>query len=121
MPDDIEIDDRRPTVFGIVLGAGFWPVLYGALMWWVPVAIWIFGGLWALSRLWLGYISKTYTFWVAVAWSGAVIFWPILGVLVFTVFGFRERPVAFRLITVLGGGLAWIVITAVALFVGDVL
>ena len=52
LPAGVEMDARRPVILGIAVDGGFWPVLMGALMWWIPLAVWVLGGIWALSRIW---------------------------------------------------------------------
>ncbi len=120
LPDDVEIDDARFSIFGVVLSAGFWPVLYGALLWWIPMLVWIVGGLWALARLWLGFAAGDRTWPSALAWTIAVVFLPVVGVLLFMAFGHRGVRLRARLGRLAGGIALWLVASVGALLWGGV-
>ncbi len=120
LPDGMEIDSRRATIFGVVLGAGFWPVLFGALMWWVPALVWIIGGFWALIKMWLGSGRESMGTGARAFWTLFVVAIPVLGVLAFALLGNRGWGVGRRLGTVAGGIVVWLAATVGALLVGGV-
>ncbi|MDH3295400.1 MAG: right-handed parallel beta-helix repeat-containing protein, partial [Acidimicrobiia bacterium] len=100
VPADVDVDDRRPSIFGIVLGAGFWPVLYGALMWWVPMLVWLLGGAWVLAKLILGRINKARSMPGIALWGLLAVLLPVIGVLLFAAFGNRQASILRRLVSI---------------------
>jgi len=120
LPDDVQFEDPKASIFGVVLSAGFWPVLYGALMWWVPMAVWIFGGLWAALKLWLGFVNADRSMLTALGWTLLVVVLPVIGVLLFAVFGYRGRPLGARIVRLVGAVVVWLAATAGALMWGGV-
>ncbi len=120
LPADVEFDDPKATIFGVVLSAGFWPVLYGALLWWVPMAVWILGGLWAVLKLWLGFVNGERSMLTAFGWTLLVVVLPQIGVLLFAVFGYEGLPVGARIIRLAGAMVVWLAVTAGALMWGGV-
>ncbi len=120
LPADVEFDDPKATIFGVVLSAGFWPVLYGALLWWVPMAVWILGGLWAVLKLWLGFVNGERSMLTAFGWTLLVVVLPQIGVLLFAVFGYEGLPVGARIVRLAGAMVVWLAVTAGALMWGGV-
>jgi len=120
LPANADYDDPKATIFGVVLSAGFWPVLFGALLWWVPMAVWIVGGLWAVLKLWLGFVNGERSMLTALGWTLLVIVLPVVGVLAFVVFGYRGLPPGARIVRLLGGIGVWLAVTAGALVWGGV-
>ncbi len=120
LPADVDFDDPKASVFGVVLSAGFWPVLYGALMWWVPMAVWIFGGLWAVLKLWLGFVNADRSLLTAIGWTFLVVVLPVVGVLFFAVLGYRGLPLGARIARLAGAVVLWLAVTAGALLWGGV-
>ncbi len=120
LPADEEFVDPKATIFGVVLSAGFWPVLYGALLWWVPMAVWILGGLWAVLKLWLGFVNGERSMLTAFGWTLLVVVLPQIGVLLFAVFGYEGLPVGARIIRLAGAMVVWLAVTAGALMWGGV-
>ena len=120
IPDGVVFDSRRPSIFGVVLGAGFWPVLYGALMWWVPMAVWLLGGAWAISKLLFGRMNKSRSWIEIVIWGLIVVLVPVIGVLIFAAFANRQASILRKVATIGGGLVAWLAATAGALVVGGV-
>ena len=123
LPDGVEIDSRRFTLFGVVLGAGFWPVLYGLLLWWIPLAVWVVGGLAALKRLWVPFFfggdSSKPNPVMAGAWTAGVVLLPVVGVMGYALFRLRSAWWR-RLALVVGGTLVWLVVSVAALVIGGV-
>ncbi len=120
LPADVEFDDPKATIFGVVLSAGFWPVLYGALLWWVPMAVWILGGLWAVLKLWLGFVNGERSMLTVFGWTLLVVVLPQIGVLLFAVFGYEGLPVGARIVRLAGAMVVWLAVTAGALMWGGV-
>jgi hypothetical protein len=120
VPAGVTFESRRPTVFGIVIGAGFWPVLYGALMWWVPMMVWLLGGAWVLGKMVLGRMNRARSSIEVALWLLVAVFLPVVGVLLFASFGNRQASLLRRLVTIGGGLVVWLGLTAGALLVGGV-
>lgn len=116
LPDGVEIAERRPVFLGIALDGGFWPVLFGAILWWIPLAVWILGGIWALWRIW----RSERSFASRVAWSVVVILIPMVGTLIYLGAGDRSLRLRTRLATSLGGFAGWLAVVAAALVIGGV-
>ncbi|AXV09622.1 Pseudoazurin / lipoprotein [Euzebya pacifica] len=116
MPDGIDIAEGRTTLFGIPLDGGFWPVLYGALLWWIPVLVWLLGGLWALARLWRGEKAA----WQKAGWSLVAIGWPTVGVIAYTGLAADGWSWRRRLLVAVGGTLVWLLVAVGALLIGGV-
>lgn len=116
LPPDVEIDGRRPVLFGVAVDGGFWPVLFGALLWWMPLAVWLGGAAWALWRLWAGERSLGGRLF----WSAVVVMIPVVGVLAYVLFGRRALPRRRRLAVSVAGPIVWIVVVVAALLVGGV-
>ncbi len=117
LPSGVEFDARRPVILGIAVDGGFWPVLMGALLWWIPLATWVLGGIWALARIWTGERSTL----ARLFWSLVVIVVPALGVVLFAAIGDRERRLRRRLAGAVGGTVVWLGAVVTALLVGGVL
>ena len=116
IPDGIEFDDRRPTFLGIALDGGFWPVLYGALLWWIPMLTWLLGALWALWVLWRGDRPT----WVKAAWSAVVILLPVIGFLLFAALGNTAARPLRRIVATFGSAFVWLAVAVIALLIGGV-
>ncbi len=115
LPTGVEIDGRRPVVLGIAVDGGFWPVLMGALLWWIPLLIWVLGGLWAL----FGIVTSSRGLFLKAIWSAIVIVIPVIGVMLYAAFGSGQRRVR-RIAVVAAGSLAWLVAVVGALLIGGV-
>lgn len=120
LPAGVDFDDPKASIFGVVLSAGFWPVLYGALMWWVPMAVWILGGLWAILKLWLGFVNADRSMLTAIGWTVLVVVLPVVGVLLFAVLGYQGLPLGARVVRLAGAVVLWVAVTAGALVWGGV-
>jgi hypothetical protein len=120
IPAGVDFDNPRPLIFGVVLGAGFWPVLYGALLWWVPMAVWLLGGAWVFGKLFLGRINQVRSTPEITIWVFAILFLGVIGVMLFAWFANRQASLLRRIVSIGGGFVAWLVITTVALLVGGV-
>ncbi|MEE8601540.1 right-handed parallel beta-helix repeat-containing protein [Euzebya tangerina] len=117
LDEGLELDERRPVVFGVAVDGGFWPVWMGALLWWVPLAVWVLGGAWIIWRVWRsdrGVVGK-------IGWSVGAVTLPMLGVVGYAVAGNRAAPLGRRLAVGLGGLVLWLVVVVVTLLVGGVL
>ncbi len=117
LDDDVELLDRRPVLLGVALDGGFWPVLYGVLLWLLPVAVWVLG---ALAVIWLVARSDR-SRGAKVAWSAGAVVLPVAGVLGYGLLGHRPWSVRRRVAVVVGGVVLWLVVSVVALLVGGVL
>ena len=116
LPDGVEFDSRRPVLFGIAVDGGFWPVLMGALLWWIPLFTWAFGTIWALWRIWSGVLAPI----GRSAWTAIVILIPIVGLMAYVVLGHRALRLRRRLATAVGGPIAWLAAVVGALLIGGV-
>jgi hypothetical protein len=116
LPSTIDIDARRPVFLGIAVDGGFWPLWMGALLWWIPVAAWVVGGLWALGRIWSGERPS----WARWVWSVLVVLVPVVGVLLFALFGHRSLSVGRRLLAGGGSALLWMVLVVGSLLIGGI-
>jgi hypothetical protein len=116
LPDGYEPAPRRPVVLGIAVDGGFWPVLMGALLWWVPLLAWAVGGVWALISIWRSERAAI----TRVIWSIIVVGIPAIGVVLYAAFGNRRRRLLPRLGVALGGTVAWLIAVVGALLVGGV-
>ncbi len=116
LPAGVEVDGRRPVLFGVAVDGGFWPVLFGALLWWIPLLTWIAGGIWAVWHIWRSRRAAT----VKVAWTLLVVVVPAVGVLAYLALGHRLMARRRRLGTSLGGFVLWLVAVVAALLIGGV-
>ncbi len=116
LPAGVEVDGRRPVLFGVAVDGGFWPVLFGALLWWIPLLTWIAGGIWAVWHIWRSRRAAT----VKVAWTLLVVVVPAVGVLAYLALGHRLMARRRRLGTSLGGFVLWLVAVVAALLSGGV-
>lgn len=116
LPGGIDLDDRDLVILGVNVQAGLWPVVMGALLWWVPLAVWALGGLWALSVAWRRDTSPL----EKALWTLLVVGLPVVGVLLFALFGNRDNPVGNRWIGVGSFLVVWLGATAAVLIVGGV-
>jgi len=116
LPTGVQFDNPRPVFLGIALDGGFWPVLLGALLWWVPLVVWVLGGLWALARTWRSERSLV----GKLMWSVAIVAVPMLGVFLFAALGNRGAGLAKRLGFGVGGLVGWLGAVVVALLVGGI-
>jgi hypothetical protein len=114
LPDGVDLDEREPVVLGIAVTAGFWPVAMGALLWWIPLLIWVVGGLWAFYRIWAEPDRRGVS---KVAWTLIVVGVPVAGVILFAIAGDLVARPGRRWLTAGGGTLLWLSATAAALVV----
>ncbi len=114
-PADVVIAERRPALMGIALDSGFWPVLLGALLWWIPALAWLFGTIWALWRIPQSHRARR----TKVLWSIAVLILPVVGVLAYLILA-HASPLRPRLLIGLAAPLAWVVAVVAALLIGGV-
>jgi hypothetical protein len=116
LPAGVEIDSPRPVFLGVALDGGFWPLWLGALLWWIPVAAYVFGGLWELARIWNGPMHA----WARWVWTAVVVLVPVIGVVFFALFGNRQARPLRRLLAGGGSTLAWIVAVVASLLIGGI-
>lgn len=116
LPSGVEIDERRTVFAGVALDSGFWPVLFGVLMWWIPLLVWVAGAAWALSWIWQG-IHSTVVKWF---WTVIVIVIPVIGVVAYGAFGRGRRHLAGRAAVWMGGSFTWVIAVVIALLAGGV-
>jgi plastocyanin len=119
MPDGLDFDDRRPIFLGVALDGGFWMILFGALLWWIPLLGWAGATTWALWRIWSVKGSRA----VSALWTATVVLLPVLGVVAFVLFGHRgllaRRRRAILVMTAIP--VLWLAVTAVAVVAGGVI
>ncbi len=116
LPAGVALDGRRPMFLGVAVDGGFWPVLFGALLWWIPFLTWVFGGVWVVWRLWREGRPRN----LRAAWIAAVVLLPAIGVVAYLAFGGPGAARRRRLVTALGGAGLWVVAVVAALIVGGV-
>lgn len=116
MPSGIDLQPRRPVFLAVAIDGGFWPVLMGVLTWWIPLAVWTLGGLWALWRIWTSDRARP----AKIIWTLVVVILAMVGVVLFAAFGNRRRRLLPRLAIALGGTVLWLGALVVALLVGGV-
>ncbi len=116
LPAGVEIDSPRPVFLGVALDGGFWPLWLGALLWWIPVAAYVFGGLWALARIWKAPMRA----WARWVWTAIVVLIPVIGIVFFALFGNRQARPVRRLLVGGGSALAWIVAVVASLLIGGI-
>ncbi len=117
MPAGLEIDSRRPMFLGVAVDGGFWPVWMGALLWWIPFLVWFVGSIWALWRIWWSGRSLTFR----LGWSAAVMLLPVIGLVLYVAIGHTRLSRTRRLVTSLGGTVAWIGAVVATMLIGGVL
>ena len=101
----------------VAVDGGFWPVWFGAILWWIPLAVYVLGGAWALWSLWRseqGTVAR-------VIWTLVVVLIPFFGVLAYTLAGHRSAGLGRRLAFGLGGLGIWLAVVVGSLLVGKVL
>jgi plastocyanin len=115
LPPGVEFDAPRPVILGIAVDGGFWPVWFGALLWWVPLLTWLLGSVWVG---WKAFRDQR-PVWVRIMWLAVVVLLPMVGLFAYMAFGSRWRLRA----RLLGGVLApilWLAAVAGSLVVGGV-
>ena len=115
LPAGLEIDERQPVFMGIVLNAGFWPVLMGVLLSMIPTLAWVIGSLLALWRIWR---DRDRSLVAKLIWSLVVIVLPLIGAIIYFAAGDRTERRLRRASLVTSGFLVWLVATVGALVVG---
>lgn len=120
IPTGMTIADPAPVFLGVNLAAGFWPVVMGVLLWWIPMAVWVLGGLWALARIWGGRAEVSRSGAGRLIWTLLVAVLPAVGVLLFAMFGNTRRTLGSRLGTSLLWLVLWLGVTVGVLLVGSV-
>src|SRR5690606_12152463 len=85
LPDGVQIASRRPVILGVAIDGGFWPVWMGAILWWIPLLVYVAGGAWALLSIW----RSDYGLVVRIIWTLIVVLVPVLGVLACALAGNR--------------------------------
>lgn len=111
------INDRNLVISGVSLGSGFWPLFFGAILHWIPRLVWGLGALWALLKLRQRDELRPLTRWISIAIVTLV---PVLGVMFFALFGWKEKPVGWRVGRVLGYTGVWLVLVIAGLLIGKV-
>ncbi len=104
MPAGMTLNRRHLVVLGIDFTAGLWPVLAGIVLSWIPLFVWIFGGIWALVRAWRRRASTI----EKVVWTLLVVGLPVLGIILFGLIGNRDARALRRIVTVLGSLVLWL-------------
>ena len=98
------------------MDGGFWPVWMGAILWWIPLLVYVAGGAWALPSVWrsdYGLVSR-------IIWTVVVVLVPVLGVLAYALAGNRATRLRRRLGVGLGGLGVWLAVVVVSLVVGGI-
>jgi hypothetical protein len=116
MPDGVEINARRPVVLGVAVDGGFWPVWMGAILWWLPLLVYLVGGAWALLNLWRsgrGIIAR-------ILWTVGIVAVPVIGLLIYALAGNKATGPGRRVGVTLGGLGAWLVMVVATLVVGGI-
>lgn len=116
LPAGVEIDDRDLVILGVNVQAGLWPVVMGALLWWVPIAVWVIGGLWAIAAAWRRETSTVEKLF----WTLVVVLLPVVGLLLFVWFGHRDAAVTNRVVGSMSAVVLWLAAVGALLFFGGV-
>ncbi|HEX6947946.1 MAG TPA: right-handed parallel beta-helix repeat-containing protein [Acidimicrobiia bacterium] len=117
LPDDVEIAERRPVILGVGVDGGFWPVWFGAILWWVPLAVYVLVGAWALWNLWRsdrGLVGR-------IVWTVVILLLPFFGALAYVLAGNPNARPGRRLLVGLGGLGVWLAVVVASLLVGGIL
>ena len=117
LPADVDIADRRPVILGVAVDGGFWPVWFGTIMWWIPLAVYVLGGAWALWNLWRSERSMV----ARVVWTVPIVLIPFFGVLAYVLAGNTGIRPGRRLLVGLGGFGVYLVVVVASLLVGKIL
>lgn len=105
LPAGIDLAGRDPVWLGIVLNAGFWPVLMGVLLTIIPTLAWFTTSLWSLWRIWRnGEPSAT----VRTLWTVVVVALPLFGALFYLAAADPARHRLKRVGLVSGGFVVWV-------------
>ena len=94
----------------------------GALLWWIPWAVWVIGGLWAAVIVWRSSRSVA----AKVAWTLVLALLPVLGVVLSIVVGHPSRSgrkrwrAGPRLGLGIGGLVVWLGVVVAALVAGGI-
>jgi hypothetical protein len=107
--------DQEVTVFGIPLATSWWALilgLYGYLLPFVLYAAWVSVALWDLIRQESAAIPHR------ARWMAVVLLVPFLGPIIYFVWGGSPIPKQLRLMLVVGGMAAYLVIAALAALLG---
>lgn len=105
------------TLSGMPLAAGFWPglfSLYGYYLPFVLLAAWVTLSLWDIVR------REDLTGAAALAWMAAVLVVPFLGAVAYLFVGGSRIPLGQRLMIVLGGFLAFVLVVGGAAALGGI-
>ena len=105
LPTGIDLAGRDPVWLGIVLNAGFWPVLMGVLLTIIPTLAWLTTSVWSLWRIWRnGERSAT----VRTLWTVVVVALPLFGALLYLAAADPARHRLKRVGLVSGGFVVWV-------------
>ena len=108
--------DREVTVFGVSLATSWWSLilsLYGYLLPFVLYAAWVSVALWDLIR------QESATISHRARWMAVVLLVPFAGPILYFAFGRSPIPKQLRLMLVVGGLAAYLVIAIVAALLGS--
>jgi len=101
----------------VAVDGGFWPVWFGTIMWWIPLAVYVLGGAWALWNLWRSERSMV----ARVVWTVPIVLIPFFGVLAYVLAGNTGIRPGRRLLVGLGGFGVYLVVVVASLLVGKIL
>nr|PZN34170.1 MAG: plastocyanin [Actinomycetota bacterium] len=117
LPNGTEIAGRRPTFLGVGLDGGFWPVWFGFIVWLIPLAVYVLGGVWGLINLWgsdRGIVAK-------VIWTLVLVLLPFFGALAYVIAGNKNTTAGRRMAYGFGGLGVWLVVVVASLLIGKIL
>lgn len=119
MPDEtVTVTQRQElTVTGMPLAAGFWPGLFGLYGYYLPfvlLAAWVTLALWDIVR------RDDLGDGGALGWMAAVLVVPFVGAVAYLFAGGSSIPLAQRLMIVVGGLLAFVLVVGAGAVLGGV-
>jgi hypothetical protein len=92
-------------------------VWFGFIVWLIPLAVYVLGGVWGLINLWgsdRGIVAK-------VIWTLVLVLLPFFGALAYVIAGNKNTTAGRRMAYGFGGLGVWLVVVVASLLIGKIL
>ncbi len=105
IPDGTVENDRHLVILGVDTTLDWWPLYAGMLLWWLPLLVWVVGGIWALMRVW----GREASVAEKVVWTVLVVLLPVVGIFLFALVGNRDAAATNRWLSAWTMLIVWVV------------